>query len=291
MTEKEIQDILDNARGGLALVTFEAACFEPKRVDAEVSRDTAAKHGTTPDSIEVVKRTVMDAKVQWIKTILGRARNYHYKMTRPWAGRRVGIIRGQDLLPYARQMNEFKKEFNAAVEDATREWPLIVARQAERLNGMFRVEDYPTQEGFRRRFRLDYYTEQIPANGDWLLNVPRSAVEEIAGTFESQMSDRLKAMRSSVYEDAIKVLRNAREVLSKGSPNGIRNALVANIREQAEWLRDLNIEGDAEIMSIVRDLEQQIVNAGADEIRENRQQLDAAEAATARAIAVLGRKQ
>lgn len=270
MTNKElIQQKLAEARQGFALITFEAKCYEPRKVDRKATVKAAADHGVTAKDVKLVKDTVLDARVARIKTILNQARNFHYKATRPWAGRRVGIIRGQDLIPYAQTMNSFKKEFEAAVESAAEVWPIIVAEQADRLNGLFRIEDYPTVEQFKSKYRLRYYTDTLPGGRDWLLDAPEATVDELAGTFEEQQDQRLGDLKTSVLEETKKVLKNAHNVLRKGNPQSIRNALVTNLRKQADWLRDLNIDQDQDVLKIVKLIEEDIVKHGADELREN----------------------
>lgn len=270
MTSKEtIIEVLNRGRAGLALITFEAKCYDPKKKDTSATHMAAATHKCGTESVAVIKNTVIDQRVADIKTILNRARSYHYKMTRSWAGRRVGIIRGPDLMDYIQQMNEFKREFAKAVDAAAAEWPKIIKEQQKRLNGLFRIEDYPTTDEFRSRFHLAYYPSQLPEQTDWRLDVDQETVDDLAGSFEDQMLERLNAMKATVLAETKDMLAHTRKLLGKAEPKGIRAALVTNLRRQAEWLSDLNIDQDGSVRDVVKIIEGQVANESADELREN----------------------
>lgn len=269
MTTQKIRDILNRAREGFALVTFEARCYEPKRQDLDATRKAAKEHGCTPADLTVVKATVIDPNFAAIKSVLSRARNYHYKCTKSWAGRRVGIIRGQDLLDYAMFMNDCRKEYTRLVDRVIEAWPETVAAQADRLNGLFKIEDYPTVSELRRKFLLRYTVNQLPERTDWVLDVPEDVVEELAGSFEDQMQDRIDELKQTVLEETRAVLENTRKVLSKSDPQAIRNALTANCQKQVSWLRSLNIDKDPKVSTIVNEIEGGILKDTADTLRDD----------------------
>jgi len=287
MTFADIETAIANARQGFALITFEAACYTPEKIDFDMTEASAKAHGIDHDDVKVTKRTVIDGRLELAKKILGQARRYHYRKTRPWAGRRVGIVRGQDLLDYAKTMESYKKQFKAVVEEMALEWPGIVAEQADRLGPVFKAEDYPTTNEFSGKFNLKYYVNELPSEPDWLLDVPREAVEEIAGSFESQMAERMEDMRSAVAAEAVEVFRKSLRVLRKGDPRGIRRSLVANIQEQQRWLKDLNIGDDQTINKLVSEIEQAIVAVGADDLRDDDAKRNAAAKALASSITTI----
>lgn len=268
MTATEIRDALRQAREGFALVTFEARCYEPKKQDHDATRQAAEEHGCDISDLTVVKATVVDPLFAAIKSILSRARNYHYKVTRSWAGRRVGIIRGQDLLDYAKFMNGQRKEYESLVETVLDAWPATVAAQADRLNDLFKIEDYPSVNELRRKFSLRYTVNQLPERTDWVLDVPESVVEELAGTFEDQMQGRIDELKQTVLEETEAVLRNVYRILDKDDPQAIRNALLVNVRKQTNWLKSLNIDDDEKIRSVITMIERGILKNSSDTLRE-----------------------
>jgi len=277
MTKNDIRKIIDEARQGFVLVQFESRCYLPRRKDDAATLEAAKKNGVTPEDITVMKDTVADARITKIIQIRDRARKYHYMVTRPWAGRRVGVLRGQDLLGYCQEMNAMKKEFYSAVNDAAEIWPEIVADQAERLNGLFRLEDYPSQAEFKGRFDLGYYIDQLPVKGDWLLDIPEDAVEELAGSFEEQMQDRLDSLKKSVLSEASGVFKKVQASLKdkkRGKHKRITDALIKSVTETAGWLADLNIDNDQDINTILSTIAEHM--PGAEDIRTSDDKLDTA---------------
>jgi hypothetical protein len=102
------------------------------------------------------------------------------------------------------------------------------------------------------------------------------------------MQDRLNALKQAVLEESKKVLLHAADKL-RGNGSSIRNAMVANVRETMDWLRDLNIDNDDTLLSVVKNIERTIVEVGGDELRENDSKRYEAYSVARAAVADLGR--
>lgn len=277
-TQETIAEIIDRHRPNYALVTFSAAVYQPWKTDHAITRKTNDDHGTKK-ALAVKKLTVYDARIERIQQLVGRARQLHYSMTRSWSGRRIGIIKAENLMDYSAKMRDYIHQFQAAVSEAAEEWPTIVAEQAGRLNGTFRIEDYPTQEEFKNRFDLRVYVDELPASGDHQLAVSPEVIEALAGTFEEQTKQRVEAMYQDLLAAAEKQVRDASRILSQDDPQRIRDAMVKNLKDQVQWLRDLNLTNDDRLTGLANSIERHLCkdpNLLRDDAGERRKAADGA---------------
>lgn len=258
-TTESIRDAIEQARPNFALVTFTASVYQPWKTDRSLTKKTTNDADIKSGSLVVKKLCVLDKKVEEINTIVSRARTLHYTMTRSWSGRKVGIIPAEGLMSYSAAMRTYIQAFKKAVDEATDAWPAIVAEQAGRLNGTFRIEDYPTAEEFRNKFRLEVYVEPLPDYQDDRLSVPDSVVEDLVGTIEDQVKRRVDGVYRELFEAAMESVKDVARILAHDDPQRIRGSLMSNLKLQVEWLRKLNLTGDTRITGLAEAIERHLI--------------------------------
>jgi len=218
MTKNDLTEKLRN-RGILFYMTVSQAAKtktdREKTVEANVDNNSR--------NLKVVKTlwNENDKEIARISTVANRARNFIYANTIRWTdnGWRLIPVRGMVALKDGRivkdpngqpfynvfvsAMEQFKIEFNDAVNDAANKLDILIQNAREACGDAFNLSDYPNTKRFRSAHRLSFNYMNIPyydAHIDVDAEFASILEDNIKQTIDGQMTDALKDCYTRLFE-------------------------------------------------------------------------------------------
>lgn len=213
------------------------------------TRDTAAAlevqqaFGTKIASHKVTKTLLpggTGAELQMMWSLLNASRSYVYSRTLRW------INRGELLLPLT-----LCTEFFAAVNEQETKvteffnnvflpaYPKRIIEAQHMLQKSYNIDDYPTIDQLRNRFRFSVPTLPIPDVNQLSALIGEDKAQETQELLNTAMQDAL----TDAYERVYQVVKHMHEKLA--DPKAIfRDTLVENAKELRDVLPKLNFSND-----------------------------------------------
>lgn len=271
--------VIQNIRTSVALSSLNISVFTGERVDRRVTDEVADKHGTDArDSGRYVKKIVSKSSLEHINRIAGAARVWFYEATLPGfdQGSRMFNMRGYE--PLVEQARRYKQEFDKAVDDFIRIYPDLIEEARQRLNGMFREDDYPNIAGMRDNFNFSFRIMPMPDVQNWFLDNVGEEMAALKAEAEDNIRNTLREGVKDVYERIFKRVQVMAQKLDNysvdpetGKASGIfRNSLVENVRELITILPTLNVTNDPDLNEMGQRLRELVLH-DADALRADEQ--------------------
>lgn len=237
--------------------------------DRKVSREVADQHGAHQSAGRYNKQLLHGAeKLEELRTLASQIRQYFYKVTLPWSDEGFRLLPANFYFELMARMREFEASFDAGVDGFLRVYPEYIKQVRPELNGLFREEDYPSQEKLRAKFGVKLEILPIPSGADF--RVQMSAEEQARVSREIDANVRESILRGT--EDLWKRLREvvAHMVDRLNEPESrFHSSLVTNVFELVEILPRLNVSGDADLDRFAEQIRQRLCSHSAQELKKH----------------------
>jgi len=237
--------------------------------DRKVSREVADRHGAHQSAGRYNKQLLHGAqKLEELRTLAGQIRQYFYKVTLPWSDEGFRLLPANFYFDLMARMREFEASFDLAADAFLRVYPEYIEQVRPELNGLFREEDYPSQERLRAKFGVKLEVLPIPTGADF--RVQMSAEEQARVSREIDANVRESIMRGT--EDLWKRLREVvvHMVDRLNEPESrFHSSMVTNVFELVEILPRLNVGGDADLDRFAEQIRQRLCNYSAQELKKH----------------------
>ena len=167
----------------------------------------------------------------------------------PWSDRGPRLLTTKSYFDYVAAMSALADEFhNQALPAFFREYNSMVQRAETRLGALFNANDYPDRYALRNKFRIELFYSDVPTAGDFRVDLPQQALDELNTSLQDGVDRRLKQAYEEVWERTYKVLANMSLRLSSDRDKPIfHDTLVSNVRDMAELLEQFNITNDPKL--------------------------------------------
>ncbi len=237
--------------------------------DRKVSRDVADQHGAHLSAGRYNKQLLRGAeKLDELRTLAGQIRQHFYKITLPWSDEGFRLLPSNFYFGLMERMREFETSFEQGVENFLGVYPQYIDQVRPELNGLFREEDYPSDEKLRAKFGVRLEILPIPSGADF--RVQMSAEEQARVSREIDANVRQSLARGT--EDLWKRLR---EVVSHmvdrlNEPESRFHAsLVTNVFDLVEILPRLNVQGDEDLNRFGEQVKQRLCTYSAQDLKKH----------------------
>ncbi len=262
------------------LAALSISQWSARKHDKRVSREVAEYHHTTAAASEVGrynKILVNKDAIKPIQAIANKARIRHDYLTLPWSDSGYRILSAEGFLSYAEEMRTFKDEFRAAVTVFVAEYAQHVTEAASRLNGMFKVSDYPTPGEIERKFGMDTHILPMPDEADFRVSALGAGdLEAIKADIRTRINAEVAAAARDPWDriyNAVSHMAGKLREFGKdetGKATGtFRDSLVNNLRDLVNILPSLNITGDGELEAMRQELAATLCKNDAQSLRES----------------------
>lgn len=261
----------------LAGLTMSA--WTARRIDRKVTDKVNRDHNASRDAGRYNKMLIAPTALEALQKVRSAARSTHLAMTQPWLDEAGRILPTALYADYAEKMRKFRIDYEAEADDFARQYPQHVAEARQRLNGMFRADDYPAPHAIRAMFSFDVKLLPCPDASDFRVDLADEHADDIRADIEERMRKALdEAMREPVRR-IIDTVGHMAERLRAYKPSGgrgdrtegqFRDTLVQNVRDLVDLLPAFNLTGDQLLSEITERMARELCVTDADELRDNR---------------------
>jgi len=137
------------------------------------------------------------------------------------------------------------------------------------------IDDYPTVEALRGKFRVDVEFTPVPSEGDFRLDLPDDQLNEIASSVSSRVERATKDAMHDAWTRLREAVEHVRERLTgkdaKGKDKTFRDSLIGNAVELADVLSRLNVTNDPDLEAMRKRVAEEIASLDPKSLRTNSQ--------------------
>jgi hypothetical protein len=259
------------------LVAVNISMWTARRLDKKVTDEVNQAHNASADAGRYNKLLLNAERLKRLTELVSRARDLHYRMTKPWADEGPRILPNVLYAKFTGQFREIKRDFHTAADDFCRDYPIFVEEAKQRLNGLWKAEDYPSADEIRTKFKLDLTFMPLPEADDFRSDVlDADTVADIRAeiTAASEQAE-VRSTRDTV-DQITKVVGHMAKKLGEYKTNGegegrkfFTDSLVANVRELADLLPAFNLQDDPALTAITERIKHELCAEEAPVLRNN----------------------
>lgn len=254
------------------LVEFKMSVWTANKRDKEAERSVAAMNSSAEDAAKVHKNLLAGThQRKAISDFAAQTRKFYAENTIPWNDRGQRIIPTSKFLEFKRELDSRMQEYELMCEEFFLEYPSIRARAADyhtALGRMYDPSDYPETSEVREKFGCSLVFSPIPEAGDFRLDVAEEELAEVRSGYEKDFNNRLATAMRTPWERLHKQVTSMVEKLSKDDAR-YHDTFIDNARAMCSMLKDLNITQDPELDKARKSLEDTIVGANVDTLKED----------------------
>jgi hypothetical protein len=211
-----------------------------------------------------------------IEKYAAHCRVKHLRMTLPWADKGERLLPTSMFLDYKAFINEAEQKFNMFCDNFFLAYPQLLNDAPLHLGKLYKAEDYPSLDEVRDRFGFRYVISPLPEAGDFRLDVANEELQELQQKYAADYDLRLAEAMREPWERLHGTLTAMSEKLKdddlddKGkSKKRYHETLVTNATDLCALLTKLNVTGDPKLEEARRQLEQAMVGADIEAIKES----------------------
>ena len=235
------------------LIHLNISQWTARRFDLQATNKVINDFQARRDSGRFNKMLVDLDAVKKYQKVSNVARTFHYENTLPWGDDGARILPAENYLLYTQKMRDLKIEFDAAVNDFISEYPDLIRRAENDLNGLFRSQDYPDPAALRDKFSLSVSVSPVPDSDDFRVSLTDDEVDRIKQDIELRVKDSVSAAMGDLWDRLFKCVKHMADKL-KDQKAVFRDSLVGNIRELCDLLPRLNLTSDPDLDAMIHEV-------------------------------------
>lgn len=252
------------------LVSLVIHAWTARKHDLRVSNQVAEDHNAPVDAGRYNKRLIpMDTPSYLaIKQHISVMRSFHYDNTLPWSQEGSRILSSANYMTYANGMRKLKQDYATKVQAFLSDYRNVCQTAKERLNGLYREEDYPSNEAIRDKFGVDLVYLPMPAAEDFRMNVGESEARAIRAQITAEVERATVVAMKDLWGRLYSVVQ--RMAIRLAEPKGrFTDTLVENVRDLCALLPKLNLTNDTQLEQMRQDVETALSVHSPETLRNN----------------------
>jgi hypothetical protein len=256
------------------LAQIRISTWSATRHDKGVTAEVARNHGSEERMGRYLKSLIDPAVMKPITEAVGVIRTAHYKRTLPWQDDGARILPAAAFNDYMAEYRSNKADFDRAVADFCRDYPLHVFNAKRQLNGLFDSNLYPAESEIVGKFSAEVSILPLPDSGDFRVALGNEVTAEIRRDIDAQATAAVNAAHKSLWERCRTVAQAMVDRLGVYDPDApkkapFRDSLVTNITELCDLLPSLNILHDPEMDRVRERMLRDLTGYEPKDLREN----------------------
>lgn len=241
------------------LVSFNISTWRARITDRDVTEAVEREHGAERGMGRFSKRLIAKERLDAIDTIAAKARHHHYEHTLPWLDNGARILPAESYFDYTAKQNGFIADFDQAVAEFVKVYPVVLDEAKEKLGRLFKQGDYPSPSAIRHKFSMAAHFSQLPEPDDFRVKLGDEAEARIRKEIEDRLGDAAQVCVQDAWQRIHGVVERMVDRLQSYKvnkdgkvENTFRDSLVENIRELADILPALNVTKN-NALTVMRD--------------------------------------
>ena len=195
---------------------------------------------------------------------------YATQNTLPWMDEGVRVLPNANYIEFAAELGRLRSNAMAKVEALYRVWDSEIVKDKGYLGGMWDLTDYPTKEEMRQKWDIKVMFAPVATAEDFRIDMDEDDKEAL----NNAINDVEKGATGYLMKEILAPVMAMAEKLAVpiGSEGAIfRDTLVHNVKDVCKRAKKLNINNDARIDEIIKDIEDALVSITPQTLRESDQ--------------------
>ena len=241
-----------------AMLTYVSiSAWSGMKLDKKASTKVTDDAGAVADSARVNKRLLAgaDAKLTAIRRIDTNVRRYLDAETLPWDDAGNRLLPNVKAFAVMAKVGEFRKQFNAAVDEFVAEYPMLRQQALASLGDLADTSDYPPTDQVRNRFAFRVTFSPLPGGfeDDVRYGLTDEQVKALEAAGESRVREQIENALRNAIERLLTDVRHLADKLRRDADGKypiFRDSTIENVRATAEALGPLNVFNDPDLEAI-----------------------------------------
>lgn len=228
------------------LISLSISQWTARKKDKRVGSEVASNKGVDAKVGSYYKSLVDPTALETVKKVSAQARDRHYQYTLPWSDTGPRILSSELYLEYMQEMNQYKRQFDAAVYKITAEYPQLRQDAQQMLGSMFDDTEYPTPEALVAKFGFNLDVMPLPAATDFRCTLDEAVVEQIQGEIEGRLQATAKNAITEAFRRCEELVNRYVDRLEQPD-SVVRDSMVQQAHELADMIPKLNFINDPDL--------------------------------------------
>lgn len=240
------------------LVNLTVKRWTATKKDNKVTRDVEEEH-QAHDAGHYSKNLIHKSGLAALKTVEQEARKLVNAETLPWGDNGDRLLPTTNYFEFQKKFGEVKSKYQREVKAFIAMYPNLKEEAKERLNGLFREDDYPAPEEMLPKFAIKIDINPISNLKDFRLNINDSEVNKLRRQIQQDTYEKIADTTRDLYQRIAETVGHMATKLAE--QDGIfRNTLVSNISDLVDKLPRLNFTNDSNINDAIEMMKRLIVD-------------------------------
>jgi len=207
-----------------------------KAASEEVSRNKNADKGVA----SVNKKLLGDcAELDALQKYAANVRNMHYNATLPWSDMGPRLLTTSRFFKYSADFTALQAEFERLVGVFLTAYDWEIMQAQAKLGDLFDVNEYPTVEDLRSKFRFKINFMPLPDAGDWRIDINNEAQAILKDQYTAYYSEQLASAMNDVWRRLFDTLTTLSRQLSDQTEAGKTPKIYASVFDRALEIIDM----------------------------------------------------
>lgn len=258
------------------LVEMNISVWTANKKDKTATENILANNAAASDGGQFRKNLMAGTTLRkQINDYAAGCRLWHNTRTLAWADRGGRLLPTSLFLDYKAEANIRRATYEKMVDNFIANYPSLVQTAQNYLGGLFDANDYPSTEEVRTKFGFKLVFSPVPEAGDFRLQVAEQDLQDLREQYESNFNDRLADAMREPWDRLHKLLTATSEKLTdkqdeeEQKKTRYHDTLITNAQELCSLLTHLNVAKDPKLEDARRQLEQTMLAADIDSIKES----------------------
>ena len=257
------------------LVELNVSVWTGAKEDKDVSRDVANRNAASDDAGKYKKNLMAGTtKRKEIQDLSARIREWHNRMTIPWADKGARLLPTSMFLEYKRQLDGWVELFDRSVQEFVGSYTDLVDNARLNLGNLFNAADYPTAEEISAKFGVRYVFSPVPTSGDFRLDIPTQQLDQLKADYDTAFDNRLEDAMKKPWNDLHKMLTDMSAKFKKsleqdGKKMRWHDTFVTNGMELCQLLSHFNLTNDPKLEQARREVEAALSGLDIEDIKHS----------------------
>jgi len=255
------------------LVELSIGCWTGRKLDKRASNDVTHQANAAKGVANVNKKLLGDcAELDAVQKFTANARNAHYAMTMPWSDTGLRLLPTTQYFKYHGEITALRSEFERLVSVFLQAYEWEISQAQVKLGDLFNVDEYPTADSLRDKFRFGVNYMPLADVGDWRVDIGNEAKGVLETGYKKFYADQLANAMGDVWKRAHKALSAMSDKLdyADGPTKKIfRDSLVENVQDIVELMGACNVSNDPVMAEAQRKIDQALRGVTPDALRDD----------------------
>jgi hypothetical protein len=222
------------------LVELTISVWTGKKRDKAVSEEVARNKNADKGVVSLSKQLLGDcAELDAIQKFSANVRNMHYNATLPWSDMGPRLLTTTRFFKYNADFTALQAEFLrlADVFLTAYDWEIMQAQA--KLGDLFDVNEYPTVDDLRGKFRLKINFMPLPDVGDWRIDINKEAQDILKEQCAAYYTEQLTSAMNDIWRRLFDTLTTLSRQLSDQTEDGKTPKIYASVFDRALEIIDM----------------------------------------------------